>query len=75
MSGKPSSNMPASMWTRCETYIDACRDGIIVVVSGTYGWQTKRLMTVVSPLTETSHDQLSELLNELHELWPLVPPD
>jgi len=46
-----------------------------VVVSGTYGWQTKRLMTVVSPLTETSHDQLSELLNELHELWPLVPPD
>jgi hypothetical protein len=46
-----------------------------VIVSGTCGWQTKRLMTVVSPLTETSHDQLQELLLELHELWPLVPPD
>jgi hypothetical protein len=32
------------------------------------------MTTVVSPLTETSHDQLSELLNELHGSGHLYRP-
>ena len=74
MSGMPSSNTPASMWTQCETYMDECRIGTIMLMSATYGSQTKELMTVASPSTSISHDPLSELLTELQELWPLVQP-
>ena len=62
------------MWTRCETYMDACRIGTIVIMNETYGGSTRELMTVVSPSTSILRDPLSELLTELQELWPLVQP-
>jgi hypothetical protein len=54
--------------------MDEYRIGTIMIMSATYGSQTKELMTVVSPSTSTSHDPLSDLLIELQELWPLVQP-
>ena len=73
MTGRPSSNTPASMWTLCESYTAGFHAGIVIYVSGTYGSATKELVTVVSPLTASSHTQLFELFNELQDLWPLVP--
>ena len=72
MIGKGSSNTPGSTWTRCETYMAACRIGTILTVSTTCGNSTKELMTVASESMSNSPDPLSELLSELRDLWPLV---
>jgi hypothetical protein len=45
-----------------------------MALKSTCGGSTKLLMTVVSPSMAISHDLLSELSNELRDLWPLVPP-
>jgi hypothetical protein len=74
MSGMPSSNTPASMWTQYDTYMDVSRLGTIHIVSSTFGGLTKELMTVVSPSMFTSLSQQSELFDELLDLWQLVPP-
>ena len=74
MTGKPSSNMPGSMWTQCESYMNDFPIGTILLVSADYGTLTKELMTVVSESTLNSPDPLYEPLNELHDLWPLLQP-
>ena len=74
MSGNGSSNTPASTWTQCEAYMESFLVGTIVTLSVSSGDLTRELMTVVSPSIETSPDPLSELLSELHDLSPLVPP-
>lgn len=72
MTGTPSSNTPASMWTQCETYIDGFQDGMMFGLSATRGLSTKELMTVVSPSIANSHELLDVLLEELLDLWLLV---
>ena len=73
-SGPPSSNTPDSMWTRCETYLDVCPDGIILEVSVEFGCSTSILMTVVSPSMLDSPKLHYELFKEARDLW-LSEPD
>lgn len=73
-SGPPSSNTPDSMWTRCETYLDASPDGIILEVNVEFGNSTSTLMTVVSPSMFDSPKLHSELFKEARDIW-LSEPD
>ena len=74
MTGEPSSSTPGWMWTQCETYLDDCRLGTIVIMSGSCGGVTKELLTVALPWILFSPELLYELSTELDDLWPLVPP-
>ena len=71
--GPPSSSTPASTWTQCEAYMDACPDGIILEVSVEFGSSTSTLMTVVSPSMWDSPKLHYELFKEARDLWLSVP--
>lgn len=65
--------MSDPVWTRCETYLANLQHGIVLTVSAPCAPSTKELMTVASESILTSHEALSALLSELHDLSPLLP--
>jgi hypothetical protein len=73
-SGPSSSNTPASMWTQCETYMDECRIGTIVSVSGNLWRIDQRVNDRGIAIDLELAAEPFELFEELRELWPLVQP-